>query len=145
MHNVLVTGTDAQFLTSGSNETLTGIDVLDSGKEWKMAYNMWTNDTQKRPVQPVWPDWFGFLHYCIFQPLWGVDSRCAVLFKPDPITISRKQVQAAARVSTPFCFDYMCDDRAYKTRCTDPQYSKVNNRHWVLNLDFTSNRPNITL
>ena len=129
----------------GTNETLTGIDVWDSGKDWEVAYNMWSNDTQRRPVHPDWGDWFGFLHDCIFDTLWSMDAQCAVWFRPDPITISREQVRKGTRVSVPFCYDYMCGDRGDKIRCTDPAYSKVNNRHWVLNLDLTANPPNVTV
>ena len=131
---------ERQILNSGDNETLSGIEVLDPGLNWKVGYNMWSNDSSKRPLQP-YTDWFGILHECIFGVEDGMDWECSVWFRPDPVTISRKQVYTSESLSIPFCYDYLCEDRASKIRCTDPEYSKVNNRHWVLHLDLKPHVP----
>ena len=66
-----------------------------------------------------------------------MDAQCAGAFQPDTVKIRAQDVLSRAVVSTPFCYDYMCGDKINMTRCVDPEYSKVNNRRWSLQLHLS--------
>ena len=58
--------------------------------------------------------------------------QCAGWFRPGQLIVNQNSSSTAIKM----CYDYMCEDQLNMTRCKDPEFSKVNNRHWILNMKF---------
>jgi hypothetical protein len=110
---------------------------------WSIAYEMHSNKTKSSGIVP---DFYGFLHYCAFGVNSDImDAQCAGFFKPDPVLISSEAVLDSAQLKLPFCYDYSCFDGSHYfpnyTRCTDPKFSKMNDRRWIMHINLEPHPP----